>query len=59
MARALKALSKNQKAYPAGPGRNVLRLIMLLPIIATLDLAAFAGSINWLLLDQLRLKRTR
>jgi glycosyltransferase involved in cell wall biosynthesis len=59
MARALKALRKNQKAYPAGPGRNLLRLIMLLPIIATLDLAAFAGSINWLLLDQLHLKRTR
>ena len=55
LARAVKALGKNRRVYPAGPGRNLLRLITLVPIIATLDLAAGIGSINWLLADKLRL----
>ena len=59
LARAVKALGKNRRVYPAGPGRNLLRLIMLVTIIATLDLAAFVGSINWLFVDKLHLKRTR
>ena len=58
LARAARALNKNRRVYPAGMGRNALRLIMLLPIIATLDLAALVGSINWLVADKLRLKRT-
>jgi glycosyltransferase involved in cell wall biosynthesis len=52
LARALKALGRNRRVYPTGIGRNLLRLFMLLPIIASLDLAAFVGSINWLLLDR-------
>jgi glycosyltransferase involved in cell wall biosynthesis len=56
LARAVRALGKNRRVYPAGPGRNLLRLIMLVPIIATLDLAAFVGSINWLLMDKLHLQ---
>jgi glycosyltransferase involved in cell wall biosynthesis len=52
VARALKALRLNRKVYPAGLGRNLLRLFVLLPIIASLDLAAFVGSLNWLLLDR-------
>lgn len=52
--RALKALRANRRTYPAGVGRNVLRVLMLVPIIATLDAAAFVGSLNWLLLDRLR-----
>src|SRR5712692_9015801 len=55
LARAAKSLGKNRRVYPAGPGRNLLRLVMLVPIIATLDLAAFVGSINWLLVDKLQL----
>lgn len=51
LARGVKALVKNRRVYPAGIGRNLLRLFMLVPIIATLDLAAFIGSLNWLLLD--------
>lgn len=54
IARALKALRRNRRVYPAGSGRNLLRLFMLLPIIASLDVAAFVGSINWLLLDRRR-----
>jgi hypothetical protein len=53
MARAIKALSRNRKVYPAGVGRNLARLLMLMPIIASLDLAAFVGSLNWLVLDRL------
>jgi glycosyltransferase involved in cell wall biosynthesis len=56
LARAVRALKKNRKVYPAGPGRNFLRVIMLFVIIATLDLAAFVGSINWLFLDKLHLR---
>lgn len=51
-ARAVKALNRNRGTYPAGPGRNLMRFLMLLPIIAALDLAAFVGSLNWLLLDR-------
>ncbi len=59
LARAAKALRRNRRIYPAGPGRNLLRLIMLVMIIATLDLAAFIGSLNWLLQDKVHLTGTR
>jgi len=59
LARAAKAVRKNRRVYPAGAGRNFLRLLMLVPIIVTLDLAALIGSVNWLLLDKLHLKRMR
>jgi len=59
LARAVKALWKNSSTYPAGPGRNLLRLFALIPIIATLDLAAFIGSLNWLLLDSRQRTETR
>lgn len=59
VARALKALRANRRSYPAGIGRNVLRVLALVPIIATLDAAAFLGSLNWLIFDRLHLARTR
>ena len=52
-ARATKALRQNRKSYPASYARNLARLCLLVPIIATLDAAAVIGSINWLLRDQL------
>jgi glycosyltransferase involved in cell wall biosynthesis len=55
LARAAKAIRDNRRSFPAGPGRNVGRLFLLVPIIATLDVAAFVGSIKWLLFDKLRL----
>ena len=58
-ARGLKAVRRNRKNYPAGPGRNLLRLGLLVPIIATLDAAAFAGSVSWLLRDKFRLTGSR
>ena len=55
IARATKTLYQNRRTYPAGFGRNLARLVVLVPIIATLDAAAFIGSLNWLLRDQLGL----
>jgi glycosyltransferase involved in cell wall biosynthesis len=58
-ARAAKALRRNRKSYPARLTRNLLRLTLLVPIIATLDAAAFAGSISWLFRDKFRLTGSR
>ena len=55
VARAARALRQNRHSYPAGIFRNSLRLLLIVPIIATLDAAAFAGTISWLLADKLRL----
>ena len=55
IARAAKTMYQNRKVYPAGFGRNLSRLVLLVPIIATLDAAAFIGSLNWLLRDKLGL----
>jgi glycosyltransferase involved in cell wall biosynthesis len=54
-ARGLVAIRRNRAAYPATKGRNLLRLLVLMPIIATLDAAAFSGSLNWFLWDKLSL----
>jgi glycosyltransferase involved in cell wall biosynthesis len=58
-ARAARALSQNRQAYPARFSRNIFRLLLLIPIITTLDAAAFAGSIGWLLGDKFGTARTR
>jgi hypothetical protein len=55
--RAIKALWQNRHAYPAGMGHNAVRLLLIMPIIAALDLAAFVGTINWLISDK-RLARS-
>ena len=54
IARAIKALRQNRYSYPAGIPRNSLRLLLIVPIIATLDAAAFAGTISWLFRDSFR-----
>lgn len=58
LARAIMALRRNRHSYPATISRNGLRLLLIVPIIATLDAAAFAGTISWLLRDKLRLAPT-
>ena len=50
--RAVRTLWKN-RIQSRGVGRKILCLLMLLPIIATLDAAAFVGSLSWLLCDKL------
>ena len=56
VARASKTLYRNRHTYPASIVRNLARLTLLIPIIATLDAAALIGSLNWLLHDKLRLR---
>ena len=58
-ARAAKALWRNRRNYPASLTRNLVRLSLLVPIIATLDAAAFAGSISWLFRNKFRLTGSR
>ncbi len=57
--RAGKALRRNRISYPAGLGRNLARMVLLVPIIATIDAAAFVGSIDWFLRDKLHLYGSR
>ncbi len=53
MARAVVAIWRNRRCYPANPGRNLLRLPLLVIIIAVLDAAAISGSVQWLFRDKL------
>jgi glycosyltransferase involved in cell wall biosynthesis len=46
-ARALRALWQNRICYPAGRLRNCFRFMVIVPILATLDLATFVGSGLW------------
>jgi glycosyltransferase involved in cell wall biosynthesis len=57
--RAIRALHQNRNLYPAGITRSILRLLLVVVIIATLDAAAFVGSISWLLFDKLHLATTK
>ena len=59
IARAVNAIRKHRFASPASAGRNVGRISVIVPIIAVLDLAAFIGSINWLVADKLRFTGAR
>jgi hypothetical protein len=52
LARTAVAVRKNSTAFPASSGRNFLRFIFVLPVLATIDLAAIAGCIKWLLTDR-------
>jgi glycosyltransferase involved in cell wall biosynthesis len=54
-ARAAAAIRRQRRAFPASLGRNLLRLVALVPLIAALDAAAVAGSVVWLVKDKFRL----
>lgn len=54
-ARAALSLWRNRRYYPASAAHNASRLLLLVPLIATLDAAAIGGTINWLVADKLRL----
>jgi len=51
--RAIQSIRRNRNCYPAGIGRNLLRLTVLVPLIATIDVAMFWGTIKWVLHDRL------
>ena len=53
-ARAGVALHRNRAAYPAGARRNLLRLLLLVPLLATIDAATILGTLHWLAADKLR-----
>jgi hypothetical protein len=53
-ARASAALWRNRRCYPGSPIRNLRRLCLLVPFIATLDAATFVGTGQWLFKDRLR-----
>jgi glycosyltransferase involved in cell wall biosynthesis len=57
LTRAVVALVRNRHTYPAGPGRNLKRLLILVPLLITLDAATIAGTFNWLLREKLRWHR--
>ena len=53
MARAVVSLRRNQHNYPASPPRNLLRLLMLFPLLTVIDLGAIVGTIQWFFSDKL------
>ncbi len=53
LVRAGVSLWRNRRCYAAGLLRQLLRLTLLLPLIAVLDLGAIAGTIQWLFTDKL------
>ena len=57
--RAIRALHQNRHSYPARITRSILRLLLVVVIVATLDAAAFVGSVSWLLFDRLHLATTK
>lgn len=57
--RAIRALHQNRHSYPAGITRSILRLLLVVVIIATLDAAAFVGSIGWFLFDKIHFATTK
>ena len=56
LARAVVAIRRNRNCYPASLSRNLLRLTIIMPLIAVLDLGSIIGSIHWVLTDKLGLK---
>ena len=55
LARALVAIWRNRRCYPADLGRNCLRLMLLVPLVAVLDFGSIMGSIQWFVTDKLHL----
>ncbi len=50
--RAAVAIGRNGRCYPARLGRNLLRVVVIIPLLAVIDFAAMAGSIQWLVKDR-------
>ncbi len=52
LARAVVSIARNKQNYPASLSRNLLRLVILVPLLAVIDLATIVGGLNWLLKDR-------
>jgi glycosyltransferase involved in cell wall biosynthesis len=57
LARGIVSIRRNGHHYPASILRNLKRLLLLIPLLATIDAATFAGSFQWLVFDWFRSKR--
>ncbi|MGH9929971.1 MAG: glycosyltransferase [Pyrinomonadaceae bacterium] len=49
VARGAVAIWRNRGRYPGGPLENVVRLLILIPLIALLDAATITGTLQWAL----------
>jgi glycosyltransferase involved in cell wall biosynthesis len=56
-ARAFVSIRRNRRCYPASLLRNTMRAVLIVLLLAVLDAAAIAGSVQWLLLDAFRSPR--
>lgn len=56
-ARAVVSIRRNRHCYPASLFHNVLRGSLIVSLLAVLDVAAIAGSVQWLLFDAFRSAR--
>ncbi|HKS10607.1 MAG TPA: glycosyltransferase [Pyrinomonadaceae bacterium] len=57
IARAAVSIRRNRDCYPASFFHNVLRGVLIVPLLAVLDVAAIVGSVQWLLFDAFRSTR--
>jgi glycosyltransferase involved in cell wall biosynthesis len=51
-ARAGVAIWRNRACYPAGLFEDVIRMLILIPVIAMLDAATIAGTLQWAVKDK-------
>lgn len=52
-ARSVVAIRRNRACYPAGIFQNLVRMIVIVSLLATLDAATFIGTLEWVLIDKL------
>jgi len=52
LSRSVVAILRNRQCYPAGPARNLARVLLLAPILVVMDIAAIVGTLQWLLMDR-------
>jgi glycosyltransferase involved in cell wall biosynthesis len=53
VARGTAAILRNRENYPGTAGRNVRRMLWIVPILAALDLATILGACAWVIKDKL------
>src|SRR6185295_18045035 len=58
-ARAVVSIRRNRDCYPASFFQNLIRVFVIALVLAVLDAAALAGSVQGLLLDAFRAGRKR
>lgn len=54
VARSIALLWRNRVKFPASLTHNIARVLVLIPVLITLDAATIAGATNWLVRDKFR-----